>query len=210
MRLRNVKDAKNLIKKSPCFVINPKEHKGSWNEVFENNNPLYIEIGMGKGDFIINMALTYPKVNFIGIEKYASVMLRAVEKVKKTLEDLPNLKLICLDAKELEDVFERDVTTIYLNHSDPWPKARHEKRRLTSSTFLPIYKTISKSDVHIIMKTDNLGLYEYSKESFLDNNYKILNLSEDYNSDTNILTEYEAKFRKLGQPIYYLEILNKR
>jgi len=205
MRLRNIKDAEKIINESENVINAPIEYKGKWSQVFNNNNDIHIEVGMGKGDFIINKALANPDINFIGIEKYASVLVRAIEKIN---EDIPNLRIICFDANELNEVFNDEINVIYLNHSDPWPKVRHEKRRLTSKGFLDIYKAISKDKAHIYMKTDNKGLYEYSRESFLLNKFEILDSSIDYHCDDNILTEYESKFRKLGQPIYYLEVLS--
>ena len=203
MRLRNIKDAPNLIKASPYVIEDPKDYKSKWSEVFNNDHPIHIEIGMGKGNFIKQMALLNPDINFIGIEKYASVLVRALEK----LDEIPNLRILLIDAKELDSVFDEEVSMIYLNHSDPWPKVRHEKRRLTSKTFLPIYEAITKDLIHIVMKTDNQGLYKYSLDSFLENNYRLIKKSNDYDDPNNILTEYETKFRNLGQVIYYLEIL---
>ena len=206
MRLKNIKGAKETINKSPYIIQNPEKYKGNFISFFQNKNPIHLEIGMGKGDFIINMAQKYPNINFIGIEKYDSVILRATQK----LEDisLPNLKLIRFDATEIENIFKREIDTIYLNFSDPWPKNRHEDRRLTSTKFLKRYDNIFKKIPHIIQKTDNRKLLEYSLKSFTDYNYKIkkisLNLHED-NID-NVETEYERRFVLKGFPIYMVEV----
>ena len=157
---------------------------------------------MGKGDFIINMAKTYPNINFIGIEKFDSVIVRALEKIDN---EIPNLKLIRMDAIEIEDVFYKEIDVIYLNFSDPWPKNRHEDRRLTSKKFLSRYDNLFSNDKVIIMKTDNRNLFEYSLISFVDYGYKIDYISLDLansNDLNNIETEYEKKFKKLGMTIY--------
>ena len=129
MRLRNVKNAREIVDNSSFVVHNPKEYKGKYSEVFGNNNPIELEIGMGKGNFIIDKAMKNPNINFIGVERYESVVCRALEKLENT--NLTNVKIICIDAFELDDVFDKEISTIYLNFSDPWPKKRHAKRRLT-------------------------------------------------------------------------------
>ena len=207
MRLRNIKDAETKIVESKYIISNPLIHKGKFNELFNNNNPIYIEIGMGKGNFIINNALKNPHINFIGIEKYASVMIRALEKLENT--EINNLKLICFDAQDIEEVFDKEIDLIYLNFSDPWPKKRHARRRLTSNLFLNRYNNIFKNNNHIIMKTDNRKLFEYSLMSFNEFKYKIEDLSLNlYEDDTtnNIPTEYEIKFSSQGYPIYRVEV----
>ncbi len=140
MRLRNVKGAKEIIDNSPYIIKNPNDYKGNYQKIFENNNPIHIEIGMGKGDFIIENAKKYPNINFIGIEKFDSVIVRAVQKLEN--EEIPNLKLIKIDANEIDDVFDKEISVIYLNFSDPWPKARHAKRRLSSEIFLNKYDSV--------------------------------------------------------------------
>ena len=157
MRLRNVKNAYEDLTKSIYFIKNPKENKGKWKKVFQNENPIHLEIGMGKGQFLINMAKTYPQINFIGMEKFASVLIRAAKKIEE--EKLSNIRFICEDAKNIEDFFEQEITTLYLNFSDPWPKTRHAKRRLTSPEFLKSYDNIFLKDNHIIQKTDNILLF---------------------------------------------------
>lgn len=207
MRLRKVKNAfEDLAKDTRYFIINPKDYKGKWaKDVFHNDNPIHIEIGCGKGQFMMNWAKTMPDVNFIAIEKYDSVLIRTLEKVSQ--EDIPNLKLVLLDALMLEEVFKKDeVSTIYLNFSDPWPKNRHAKRRLTSFIYLDIYKNILKDDGVIIQKTDNRGLFESSLESFSQNNWYLSGISLDLHKTDifNITTEYEDKWSPKG-PIYRLE-----
>lgn len=207
MRLRKVKDAEIEIQKSKYIINNPDNFKGHFIDVFENNNPIYIEIGMGKGDFIIKNALTYSNINFVGIEKYDSVMVRAVQKLEEY--DIPNLKLIKSDALEIANIFDKEIDCLYLNFSDPWPKKRHTNRRLTSPTFLNKYDYIFKNVNRIVMKTDNRHLFEYSIKSFTDYGYKIENISLDLYDDDykdNIPTEYEIKFVNQGMRIYYIEV----
>jgi len=207
MRLKNVKGAKEKIESSTYLIEAPNVYKGKYYEVFNNNNPIYIEIGMGKGNFIIENAKKYPDINFIGIEKYDSVIVRAVERLET--EKIDNLRLIRMDANEIESVFDKEISLIYLNFSDPWPKDRHYKRRLSSFEFLKKYDNIFKSKKHIIMKTDNRKLFEYSIISYTNYDYKIneisLNLYED-NTENNIPTEYETKFRNKGLPIYKIDV----
>lgn len=202
MRLRNVKGASEVIENSSYIIKNYKELKGNYKTVFNNDNPIHIEIGMGKGDFIINMAKNNPSINFIGIEKFDSVIVRAIEKLD---EDISNLKLIRMDATDIEEVFYKEIDTIYLNFSDPWPKNRHEHRRLTSDRFLNRYDNLFKDEKNIVMKTDNRKLFEFSIISFVSNDYKIKELSLDLYKDDikdNVPTEYENKFHEKGFPIY--------
>ncbi len=207
MRLRNIKGAKETVLKSPYVIANPHFFKEKWNTYFQNNHPIHLEIGMGKGRFLIENAKRYPHINFIGIEKYYSVLIKAVQSLEN--ETLPNLKIIPMDAKEIESVFQQEIETLYLNFSDPWPKNKHEQRRLTSSKFLEQYDTIFRNKKHIIMKTDNRKLFEYSIISCTDYGYHIkqisLNLYEEEIED-NIATEYEIKFSTKGCPIYRMEI----
>lgn len=210
MRLKHVKGANEIIQNGTYFIDNPEEYKGKWNQIFQNNNPIYIEIGMGKGAFIIQNAIQYPNINFIGIEKYDSVIVRAIQKSNDL--QLKNLKLIRIDARFITNIFEKEIERIYLNFSDPWPKDRHAKRRLTSPIFLEKYDSIFKNNSHIIMKTDNNDLFEYSLESLIHFGYKIISQTRDlYKEDisNNIPTEYEAKFVKLGTKINRLEAIKK-
>lgn len=206
MRLRNVKNAKETIENSSLVIKNYEEYKGKFNKLFNNDNPIHIEIGMGKGDFIIEMAKKNQNINFIGIEKFDSVLVRAIEKIDK---DLENLKFIRMDATEIENIFEKEIDIIYLNFSDPWPKKRHSDRRLTSQKFLNRYNNLFKKNKTIIMKTDNRKLFEFSLISFVEFGYKIEEVSLDLYSDDislNVPTEYEKKFHSLGFPIYMVKV----
>src|SRR5574344_760485 len=199
MRLRNIPGAKEKIEQSNYLIINPEEYKGNYKKMFNNNNPIYIEIGIGKGNFIIENAKRNPNINYIGIEKYDSVMLRAIE----SLDDIElfNLKLIRYDATNIIDIFFKEIDLIYLNFSDPWPKNRHEHRRLTSTIFLKKYDEIFNDKKEIIMKTDNRKLFEYTITSLTNYGYKLDELSLNlYDDDikNNIPTEYETKFHEKG------------
>ncbi len=206
MRLRNVKGANEIIEKSKYIIKDYNKYKGKFKKIFQNDNEIHLEIGMGKGDFITKMALKNPNVNFIGIEKFDSVMVRAVQKLED--KQINNLKLIKTDALELDEIFDNEISCIYLNFSDPWPKERHSKRRLTSEIFLKKYDKILKTK-KIIMKTDNRKLFEYSIISFTNYGYKIeelsLNLYDD-NTEENVQTEYENKFVKQGKTIYKITV----
>lgn len=203
MRLKNIKGASERILEGKYFINNPNEYKGKWHKLFNNNNPIYIEIGMGKGNFIIKNAIENPNINYIGIEMYDSVILRAVEKTNEL--ELNNLYLIRMDARLIEDVFDKEIDLIYLNFSDPWPKERHAKRRLTSPRFLARYDNIFRGDNHIIMKTDNLDLFNYSVDSLKESGYTINEISNDLHKekDNIITTEYEDKFTSKGMKINY-------
>lgn len=207
MRLRNIPGADDVIRESEYAIKNPETHKGNWVEVFGRKAPLYIEIGMGKGRFIVDNALKYPDINFIGIERYSSVLLRALQKLDE-LETIPsNLKFICMDAKSVEDVFEKnEVDKIYLNFSDPWPKDRHAKRRLPSREFLKRFDKVLKADGVIEFKTDNRGLFDFAVEELEPAGWKLKELTYDLHNDPkmndgNIMTEYEEKFSSIGNPI---------
>ena len=207
MRLKNIPGAKEHVDNSEFLIVNKENYKGNYRKLFNNDNPLHIEIGIGKGNFIYNMAKNNPDINFIGIEKYDSVMVKAVEKLES--ESLPNLRLIKMDATNIDKVFFKEVDVIYLNFSDPWPKNRHENRRLSSRVFLEKYDNLFKNNKTIIMKTDNRKLFEFSIISFTNYNYKIEELSLDlYNDDIslNIPTEYEIKFVNKGNPIYRIKV----
>ena len=193
MRIRNIKNAKEIINNSELVITN---------NIFKDDKPLYIEIGCGKGNFIIETAKQNPNINFIGIERYESILLRAIKKI----EDIPsNLRFMCIDAKEIDKYFNHNVDQIYLNFSDPWPKKRHTKRRLTSSRFLEKYDLIFKDTKMIEMKTDNDDLFDYSCESFSEYGYKIV--SKDTNHISDITTEYEDKFRSIGKNINYISVV---
>ena len=206
MRLKHIKNADIIVNKSPYVINNPSDYKWAWARVFKNNNDIEIEIGTGKGKFIIDKAIKNPNINYIGIEKYDSPLVSAVKKLE-LIDDISNLRLICTDAFNLNEIFDHEIDKIYLNFSDPWPKKRHEKRRLTSSTFLDIYDNLFKKTKHIEMKTDNDSLYEYSLESLINNGYDVLK------TDTNYFdvytTEYEDKFIKMGKNINYINVVKK-
>ena len=205
MRLRNNKNAKSILEESKYVIKNPEENKGKWNKVFGNNNPIRVEIGCGKGNFIIQNALTYPDINFIGIEMYDTVLMYAVNKIE---QDIPNLRFIRIDARLVEDIFNKEIDLVFLNFSDPWPKNRNAKRRLTHERFLSRYDNIFKGEKTIFLKTDNVGLFEFSIESLSCYGYKLKNISLDLaNSgiEDNIMTEYEKKFTNMGIKINRLE-----
>lgn len=205
MRLRNISGSRETIGESLFVVHDPKEQKGRWKELFLNDHPIQIEIGMGKGKFLHTLAKENPEINFVGIEKYSSVLLRAIQKMEE--DELPNLIFIRMDAEEITDVFGKgEVDKIYLNFSDPWPKDRHAKRRLPSRQFLARYDEILKPDGFVEFKTDNRELFDFAVEEVKYGGYKIKALSYDLHHEEemmkgNIMTEYEEKFSSLGNPI---------
>lgn len=205
MRLRNVKGSNDTIEANKYVINDPEEQKGKWAETFGNTNPIYIEIGMGKGRFITTLAQNNPNINYIGIEKFSSVIIRAVEKTQQL--DINNLRLIRMDAENLLEVFDKnEVNKIYLNFSDPWPKDRHVKRRLTSSSFLKKYNQVLKVEGTVEFKTDNRELFDFSLEEVPNSGWKIAAHTFDLHNDSNlnegnVMTEYEEKFSKSGTPI---------
>ena len=207
MRLRNIPRADGVIDAHHTVIKKPEEQKGNWNHVFGNEKPIQIEIGMGKGQFILNMAKAHPEINFIGIERYSSVLLRALEKYDtEEFEMLENIRFICMDAREIENVFApAEVDKIFLNFSDPWPKDRHAKRRLTSDRFLAVYDKILQPDGIIEFKTDNQDLFSYSLEAIPEAGWRITEYTRDQHhsemAEGNVMTEYEAKFSAQGKPI---------
>jgi tRNA (guanine-N7-)-methyltransferase len=209
MRVRHKPWAKERIEQHPQYiVINPEEYKGKWNEVFKNEQPLHIEVGTGKGQFITEMARANPTINYIGIELYDSVIITALERLIEA--DLPNLRLLNVNAVELPKYFAKnDVDQVYLNFSDPWPKYRHRKRRLTYNDFLKIYEDILVDGGEIHFKTDNQGLFEHSLISFSEYGLLLKYISLDLhksNYEGNIMTEYEEKFSEKGSRIYRCEV----
>ena len=210
MRLKNVKGANEVIIKGKYYVDNQNQYKGNWCKLFNNNNPIYLEIGIGKGDFIIQSAINNPDVNYIGIEKYDSVLVRAIQKSNEL--ELNNLKLIRMDARLIEDGFDKEIDKIYLNFSDPWPKDRHYKRRLTSYVFLDRYDKIFKGNKVIEMKTDNIDLFNFSIESLKEHGYEITYLTNDLHKENipNIMTEYETKFSNKGIKINKLVAIKNK
>ena len=205
MRLKHLKNADIIINNSPYLVKEPTKYKGNWNELFGNNNDIEIEIGTGKGKFIISKAIDNPNTNYIGIEKYDSPLVSAVKKLENL--EIKNLKLICFDALFIEKLFDKEISKIYLNFSDPWLKKRHAKRRLSSTEFLKKYDNIFKSEKIIEMKTDNDDLYEYSIESFTNNGYEVI--KADTNYFDKYTTEYEDKFIGLGKNINHIYVVKK-
>ena len=204
MRLRNVPGSREDIANSEFVIQNPEKHRGEIISLFPSKQPLFIEIGMGKGQFITTLAKNNPDINYIGIEKYSSVLVRAIE--KQTEPELPNLKFIRMDAENINDVFaENEVDGIYLNFSDPWPKDRHAKRRLTSRQFFARYEKLLKPEGKIQFKTDNSALFDFSLEEVEATNFKANEVSYDlHNSEWNegnVMTEYEERFSAKGNPI---------
>lgn len=204
MRLRNVKGSRETIAVSEFVIQDEESMKGKWREKFGNDNPIHIEIGMGKGKFIIQLAKENPNINYIGVEKFSSVLVRAIE--KQTEEQLPNLFFIRMEAEYIGNVFEKgEVDYIYLNFSDPWPKDRHAKRRLTSVQFLERYKGILADGGGITFKTDNRPLFDFSLEQIDEAGWVKDNVTFDlHNSpyvEGNVMTEYEQKFSEMGNPI---------
>lgn len=211
MRLRRIKNIEEkILQYNNIIMMNPSDYKGNWNKLFKNNNPIYLEIGTGKGQFIMNNAINNPDINYIGCEISDSVIYKAAKKINE--KEISNLYLINVDAFKLEEVFEKDeISKIFLNFSDPWPKSRHEKRRLTSEAFLNVYNKFLNKDGVIEFKTDNRKLFEYSVLKFNELGYEMLELSLDLHSDFEnvITTEYEDKFMNLGQVIYYIKVRSK-
>ncbi|WP_085991525.1 tRNA (guanosine(46)-N7)-methyltransferase TrmB [Oceanobacillus senegalensis] len=208
MRQRNKPWADDFLKEHRKLIIpNPSEYKGRWKDVFENDRPIHIEVGTGKGQFIVGMAKQYPDVNFIGIEIAKSIVVTAAQKVLAAEND--NILLLNEDASDLREYFaDNEIDGIYLNFSDPWPKNRHEKRRLTYKKFLEQYQKILNPSGKVIFKTDNRGLFEYSLVSLTDFGMNLEEVNLDLHAiedTTNIMTEYEERFSAKGQPIYRLK-----
>ena len=206
MRLRNVRGARDVLAESSYVLTEEESGPGLWSKVFGNKNPLHMEIGMGKGKFLLEMAALHPEINYIGVEMYASVLIRAVQKLDGDRE-LPNIRFLNVPAENLGDFLAPDeVDRIYLNFSDPWPKARHAKRRLTSPVFLKRYEGFLKSGGLLEFKTDNRELFEYSLESVKSGGWELLAETFDLHGDAqlcegNVMTEYEQKFSERGQAI---------
>ena len=204
MRLRNIPRAESVLEACKEVVKNPESLCGHWNQEFQNERPLHIEIGMGKGQFLLTLAAENPQINYVGIERYSSVLLRGLQ--KRSEMDLENIYFMCIDAKDMAEIFAPgEVDRIYLNFSDPWPKDRHAKRRLTSPVFMSVYDKILAPRGVVEFKTDNRGLFEYSLESIPDAGWEITEYTFDlHNSpmaEGNVMTEYEMKFASEGKPI---------
>ncbi|MCM3767154.1 tRNA (guanosine(46)-N7)-methyltransferase TrmB [Neobacillus niacini] len=209
MRLRNKPWAKDKIEQNPQYVVqNPEQYRGKWHEVFGNNNPIHIEVGTGKGNFITEMAKAHPEINYFGVELYDSVIVSALDRLIEA--NLPNLKLLHINAADLAKYFDKnDISRVYLNFSDPWPKTRHEKRRLTYKDFLKLYEDIMVDGGEIHFKTDNQSLFEYSLMSFSEYGLLLKFISLDLHKsdfEGNIMTEYEQKFSEKGNRIYRCEV----
>ncbi len=211
MRLRNIPGADDVILRHPIAVKQEKEYKGTWSKLFGNANPIHIEIGMGKGQFLLTLAKQNPFVNYVGIERYSSVLLRALEKFDtEEFCGLTNIRFICMDAMELSEVFAPgEVAKIYLNFSDPWPKKRHARRRLTSTQFFAKYDKVLAAEGVVEFKTDNRPLFEFSLEQVEEAGWRLLGATFDLHHDEemnagNVMTEYEEKFLGMGNPIHKL------
>lgn len=208
MRLRNIPGADEAIADSPHCIQEPMAEKGRWHLIFGNENPIHIEIGMGKGQFIMKLAKEHPDINYIGIERYSSVLLRALQKME--VEPLPNIRFLCMDASIITEVFDKEeVAKIYLNFSDPWPKERHAKRRLTSRQFFERYDKILAGNGVVEFKTDNDDLFAFSMEEVAEAGWTLDAHTFDLHHDPvlnegNVMTEYEEKFSSLGHPIHKL------
>ena len=207
MRLRNIAGSREVIADSKFTVKDPEKKKGLWKkEVFGNDNELHIEIGMGKGRFLMDLAMLNPNINYVGIEKYSSVLLRAIQKQEQLI--LPNVIFIRMDAENITEVFApSEVDKIYLNFSDPWPKDRHAKRRLPSREFLGRYDKILKPDGVVEFKTDNKDLFQFALDEVEPAGWNLDAVTYDLHHDAvmnegNVMTEYEEKFSSLGNPIY--------
>ena len=205
MRLRNIRGSKDVIASCPFVVQEPESCRGRWAEIFGNENPIHIEVGMGKGRFMMDLAAAHPDINYLGIERYSSVLLRALQKMEEN--PLPNLFFICMDAADVAEVFDHgEVDRIYLNFSDPWPKDRHAKRRLTSRQFFARYDEVLAPEGHLEFKTDNQDLFTFSLEEIPEAGWHLDASTRDLHHDPvlnegNIMTEYEEKFSSLGNPI---------
>ena len=207
MRLRNIPGSREYIAQNDYVIHDPEQKKGKWHEVFGNHNPIHIEIGMGKGQFITTLAMQNPNINYIGIEKYSSVLLRAIEKREEYEGN--NLYFLRFDAEYITDIFApSEVDRIYLNFSDPWPKDRHAKRRLTSNEFLARYDQFLAKDGFIAFKTDNRDLFDFSLEQVKESEWQLRDVTFDLHHseflEGNIMTEYEERFSSMGNPIHRL------
>ena len=203
MRLKHIKGSEEKVSLSKVVIKNPEQYKGKWKSVFNNKNKIYLEIGMGKGSFLIEHARRNKNVNYIGFEKYPSVLLNALETIEN--ENLTNIKIICADAYKVDEIFYKEISKLYLNFSDPWPKKRHIKRRLTSDVCLKKYNSIFKGLKVIEQKTDNDELFNFSLESYKLNHYIVVKKNTNYFDD--IRTEYENKFISKGKNINYVKVI---
>lgn len=207
MEYNKIYNSLEKINNSKYLIKNPKNYKNKWHDLFQNHNPIYLELGTGRGDFLFNMAKKYPNINFIGIEINSSQLVRATQILENS--NLKNIYLINMDARGITQIFGKEIDTIYLTFSEPWPKKRDEKNRFTHESFLKIYDQIFKKDKHIILKTDNASLFAYSLESLSNYWYVFnivsLNLHNDERNISNIMTDFEKQYFKEKRPIYYLD-----
>ena len=207
MEYNVVKNASSILNSSKYYVSNPTKYKGKWNDFFGNHNLIYLELGTGRGEFIINMAKKYSNINFIGLELNESQIATAAKKLER--ENIKNLKLIKDDARNIINIFGKEINTIYLTFSEPWPKKRDEKNRFTHESYLKLYDRIFKKDKHIILKTDNKGLFAYSLETLSNYWYVFNTVSLDLHNDErnipNLMTDFEKQYFKEKRPIYYLD-----
>ena len=207
MEYNVVKNASAILNSSKYYVSNPTKYKGKWNDFFGNHNPIYLELGTGRGEFIIQMAKKYPEYNFIGLELNESQIATAAKKLER--ENIKNLKLIKDDARNIVSIFGKEIDTIYLTFSEPWPKKRDERNRFTHESYLKLYDRIFKKNKHIILKTDNKGLFAYSLETLSNYWYVFDTVSLDLHNDErnipNLMTDFEIQYYKEKRPIYYLD-----
>lgn len=207
MEYNKIKNAEELINNSRYLIKNPENYKNKWHDLFQNHNPIYLELGTGRGDFLFNMAKKYPNINFVGVEINSSQLVRATQILEAS--NLKNIYLINMDARDLTKIFGKEIDAIYLTFSEPWPKKRDEKNRFTHESYLKIYDQIFKKDKHIILKTDNKGLFAYSLESLSKYWYVFDTVSLDLHNDErnipNIMTDFEKQYFKERRPIYYLD-----
>ncbi len=207
MEYKVIKNADKIVENSNYVVNNPTKYKNKWHDLFANKNPIHLELGMGRGDFIIEMAKKFPNINFIGLEINDSQMVMCVKNLES--KRLPNLKLINADARTIDQIFGKEISTIYLTFSEPWPKKIDEKKRFTHESYLKLYDKVFKKDKHIILKTDNKVLFAYSLETLSEYWYIFNKVSLDLHNDEreipNVMTNYEKQYRSEGRPIYYLD-----
>lgn len=207
LEYNKIKDADKIIAKSPYLVSNPTKYKNKWNDFFGNKNPIHVELGTGRGEFIIKMAKKFPNVNFVGIELVDSQLVMATERLKS--QSIPNLKLICADASTIDTIFGREIDTIYLTFSEPWPKKIDEKKRFTHYNYLKLYDKVFKKKKHIILKTDNKGLFAYSLETLSQYWYVFDKVSLDLHNDereiSNVMTDFEKNYFEEKRAIYYID-----
>lgn len=211
MRLRNIPEAKDIVKNSPFVIQEPCRLRGRWKDLWDNDHPVHLEVGMGKGRFLMEMSLRHAENNYLGMELYDSVLLRALQRRQSMEETMENLYFLCTDARMLPEIFAAgEIQRIYLNFSDPWPKARHAKRRLTSRQFLQRYEQILSPEGTIEFKTDDLDLFKFSLQEVRESGWTLLYHTYDLHREKdrareNVMTEYEERFSARGNPICKLE-----